>query len=619
MPLSAQALDILRRAKQAGFSDRQIAHLVSRQKADGAKVTEDQIRHLRRDELGLRPVFKSVDTCAGEFEAFTPYYYSTYERSNESIRTDKKKVMILGGGPNRIGQGIEFDYCCVQAVFALKDEGYETIMVNSNPETVSTDYDTSDKLYFEPLTVEDVLAICDIEKPDGVIVQLGGQTPLNLARHLEAEGVKIIGTSVDCIDLAEDRKRFGKLLSKLGIPQPENGAGKTLEEVQVIAHRIGYPVMVRPSYVLGGRAMQTVWDDEQLIEFTKKAIEVADGHPILIDKFLDRAIEVDVDALGDGQRTVIAAIMEHIEEAGIHSGDSACVIPSRTLSDPVLAKIRQYTQELGVALNVKGLMNIQYAVKDEEVYVLEVNPRASRTVPFVSKAVGVPVAQLAAKIMVGRTLEELGFTEEPTIHYYAVKEAVLPFQKFPGCTIILGPEMRSTGEVMGIDPDYAMAFAKSQAGAGNSLPIAGAIFISINDQDKPFFLPVARKFVEMEFELIATAGTSKFLSDHGIPNRQIFKISVGRPNVVDLVMNNEVGMIINTFTGDKAREDEKKIRTIAVQRELPLITTISAARAVAEAIEALRARKMDVKSIQEYHAELLDRGCGYAIPEKSGK
>ena len=610
MPLSAPALQILRRAKQAGFSDRQIAHLINQARPEGPRVTERTIRDLRRKDLGLIPVFKSVDTCAGEFEAFTPYYYSTYERANESVRSDRKKIMILGGGPNRIGQGIEFDYCCVQAVFALKQEGYETIMVNSNPETVSTDYDTSDKLYFEPLTVEDVLAICDVEKPDGVIVQLGGQTPLNLARELEAEGITIVGTSPDSIDLAEDRNRFGTLLERLQIPQPRNGTGMNLAEVRVIAHRIGYPVMVRPSYVLGGRAMQTVWNDDQLEEFTTEAIKAADGHPILIDKFLDRATEVDVDALCDGRRVVIAAIMEHIEEAGIHSGDSACTIPPRTLSKGVLEKIRTYTKQLGLELGVKGLMNIQYAVKEEEVYVLEVNPRASRTVPFVSKAIGIPVAQLAAKVMVGRTLEELGFTEEPEIHYFAVKEAVLPFQKFPGCTIVLGPEMRSTGEVMGIDPDYAMAFAKAQAAAGTSLPTAGKIFISINDQDKPDFLPVARQFVKMGFELITTSGTSKYLSEHGIANHAIDKISVGRPNILDLAANNDVAMIVNTFTGDKAREDEKKIRTTAVQREIPLFTTISAARAVAEAIAALRDHAIDVKALQDYHAELVERRKG---------
>jgi carbamoyl-phosphate synthase large subunit len=646
MALSEKALQLLKRAKQAGFSDRQIATIVNRghgapaqtpepkdpkderdprdfagstqhpepstqpptpspqHPAPGARIlTEADVRRLRR-EAGIRPVFKSVDTCAGEFEAFTPYYYSTYERTNESVRSDRKKIVILGGGPNRIGQGIEFDYCCVQAVFALKELGYETIMVNSNPETVSTDYDTADKLYFEPLTVEDVLAICDVERPDGVIVQLGGQTPLNLARALEAEGVPIIGTSPDSIDLAEDRDRFGKLLERLKIPQPENGAGRTLDEVQAIATRIGYPVMVRPSYVLGGRAMQTVWSAEQLAEFTRMAIEVADGHSILVDKFLDNATEVDVDALGDGRRIVIAAVMEHIEEAGIHSGDSACVIPPRTLSPAVMEKIRRHTHQLGLALQVKGLMNIQYAVRDEEVYVLEVNPRASRTVPYVSKAIGVPVAQLAAKVMTGLTLEELGFTEERSIHYYAVKEAVLPFHKFPGCTVELGPEMRSTGEVMGIDADFGMAFAKSQLAAGTSLPDSGDIFVSINDHDKPLFVEVARQLVQLGFGLVATHGTSEFLNRHGIPNRMIFKISVGRPNVADLAMNNEIAMIVNTFTGWKAREDEKKIRTIAIQRELPLFTTIAAARAAACALAALKSRKPDVRALQDYHASL---------------
>ena len=604
MPLSQRALQILRRAKQAGFSDRQIAHMVNQARSDDRpRLTEEQIRHMRW-EAGLKPVFKSVDTCAGEFEAFTPYYYSTYERSNESVRTDRKKIMILGGGPNRIGQGIEFDYCCVQAVFALRAEGFETIMVNSNPETVSTDYDTSDKLYFEPLTVEDVLAIWDVERPDGVIVQLGGQTPLNLARALEAEGVKIIGTSPDSIDLAEDRDRFGRLLSDLGIPQPENGAGTTLEQVQAIAHRIGFPVMVRPSYVLGGRAMQTVWDDEQLVEFTRVAIEAADGHPILIDKFLENATEVDVDALGDGHRVVVAAIMEHIEQAGIHSGDSACVIPPRTLSDDVLEKIRNYTRQLGKALDLKGLMNIQYAVKNGDVYVLEVNPRASRTVPFVSKAIGIPIAQLATKVMAGRTLAELGFTEEPKTHYFAVKEVVLPFQKFPGCQVILGPEMRSTGEVMGIDNDFAMAFAKSQLAAGNALPTSGTVFISINDHDKPQVIALGKRLVEMGFELVATPGTAKALTGQGVAARVVQKMSVGRPNFQDLVMNNEIQLIVNTFSGDKAREDENRIRTLAIQREIPLVTTVEASRAVVEAIASLRSSPMEVKALQDYHAEL---------------
>jgi carbamoyl-phosphate synthase large subunit len=602
MPLSDHALQILTRAKQAGFSDRQIAFLINR-KLGSDVLTEKQVRDLRKT-CGLAPVFKSVDTCAGEFEAITPYYYSTYERSNESVRSDRKKIVILGGGPNRIGQGIEFDYCCVQAVFALKDEGYETIMVNSNPETVSTDYDTADKLYFEPLTVEDVLTICELEKPDGVIVQLGGQTPLNLARALEAEGVSIVGTSPDSIDLAEDRERFGKLLQKLGVPLPEHGTGMNLEEVREVARRIGYPVMVRPSYVLGGRAMMTVWNDDQLAEFIGGAIEASEGHPILIDKFLARAIEVDVDALGDGERITIAAIMEHIEEAGIHSGDSACVIPPRTLSDSVIGKIRDYTRRIGLALGVRGLMNIQFAVKGGDVYVLEVNPRASRTVPYVSKTIGVPVAQLAARIMVGRTLEELGFTEEPRIHFHAVKEAVLPFNKFPGCTVMLGPEMRSTGEVMGIDADYDMAFAKSQASAGTPLPTGGRVFISVNDEDKPLIVPIARRLVAMGFELAATDGTMRTLEEQGIPTQRVEKISEGRPNIVDLVTNNQLAMIVNTFTGDKAGEDEKKIRTLAIHADIPLLTTIAAARAVAGGIDALRRGKLDIKPLQEYHREL---------------
>ena len=604
MALSVEAQATLRRAKQAGFSDHQIATILNRNRGGDKPLKADDVRALRL-EHGISAVFKSVDTCAGEFEALTPYYYSTYERTSESVRSEQKRIMILGGGPNRIGQGIEFDYCCVQAVFALKGAGYHTIMVNSNPETVSTDYDTADKLYFEPLTVEDVLAICDLEQPDGVIVQLGGQTPLNLARALEAAGVPIIGTSPDSIDLAEDRDRFGRLLGELGIPQPDNGTGMTLEEVATVARRIGYPVMVRPSYVLGGRAMQTVWDDAQLAEFTGHAIEAADGHPILVDKFLDRATEVDVDAVADGERVVIAAIMEHIERAGIHSGDSACVIPTRTLGEDELARIRDYTARIGTALKVRGLMNIQFAVKDGEVYVLEVNPRASRTVPYVSKTVGVPVAQIAALVMAGKKLDELGFTEEPTIHYYSVKEAVLPFQKFPECTIELGPEMRSTGEVMGIDRDFPLAFAKSQAAAGSPLPDSGRVFISINDLDKPAMEPVARKLVELGFKLCGTGGTARFLNEQGIPTDNVYKISVGRPNIVDLAMNNDVVMIINTFSGDKARDDEKQIRTIAVQRDLPLFTTVEAARAVAEGIEALRAnRAIHVQALQAYHEEL---------------
>jgi len=606
MKLSDKGRLVLHRAKRAGFSDIQIAEILGRN--GGKPLREADIRELR-NSLGMRPVFKSVDTCAGEFEAYTPYFYSTYERISESTRSSKKKVIILGGGPNRIGQGIEFDYCCVQAVFALKDEGCEAIMINSNPETVSTDYDTADKLYFEPLTIEDVLAVCDLEQPDGVIVQLGGQTPLKLAKDLDREGVPIIGTSPDSIDLAEDRNRFGSLLSKMKILQPANGTGLTVEEVGEVAHSIGYPVMVRPSYVLGGRAMQIVFDEGQLVEFTEEAIRVADGHPILIDKYLENAIEVDVDALADGQRVVVAGIMQHIEEAGIHSGDSACVIPPTSMSEKVLDIIRETTGRLGRELNVRGLMNIQYAVRDESVYVLEVNPRASRTVPFVSKTIGVSLAKIATRVMVGRTLEELGFTEEPVIHYYSVKEAVLPFNKFPGCTIRLGPEMRSTGEVMGIDRDYATAFAKSQSAASGDLPLQGAVFVSIADKDKADFLPVAKQLSDLGFEIIATSGTSSFLLDQHVPNEFIHKISEGRPNVLDRAMNHDIALIINTFSHDRAREDENRIRSIAVQTEIPLITTISAARSVLEGVMAMKARPFSEKPIQDYHAELISRSC----------
>ena len=602
-----ETAELLYRAKQFGFSDRQIAFILTRAGRSGPEpVTEDRVRAWRKS-LGVTPVYKSVDTCAGEFEAMTPYYYSTYETMNESHRSDRKKILILGGGPNRIGQGIEFDYCCVQAVFALKAEGYETIMVNSNPETVSTDYDTADKLYFEPLTIEDVLAICDVEQPDGVIVQFGGQTPLNLANGLAAAGVPIIGTEPDFIDLAEDRSRFGALLDQLRIPTPENDSGTTLDEVRAIARRIGFPVLVRPSYVLGGRAMEIVWNEDELEGFTEAAFQAADGHPILVDRFLNDAVEVDVDALGDGRRVTIAAIMEHIEQAGIHSGDSACVIPTRTLSDDVLDQIRRHTRDLGLALHVKGLMNVQYAVKNETVYVLEVNPRASRTVPFVSKATGVSVAQLAARVIIGRTLDELGFTEEPRINYYAVKEAVLPFNKFPGCEIRLGPEMRSTGEVMGIDEDYGVAFAKSQSAAGCALPTSGRIFISVNDHDKPEFEPVARQLHESGFKLVATSGTSRFLNDAGIPTDTIFKINEGRPNVGDLIINGEVDLVISTFTREESKFDEKPIRSLAVEHSVPLVTTLAAARAVALAIERLQAQDVGVRALQDYHAGLPGR------------
>jgi len=618
--------DLLMHAKQMGFSDHQIAILSSQA---GEKWTEWDVR-ARRLALGIKTVFKSVDTCGGEFEAHTPYFYSTYEDTtteyaNEAQPTDRKKVIILGGGPNRIGQGIEFDYCCVQAVFALKAAGYETIMVNSNPETVSTDYDTADRLYFEPLTAEDVLNIVENEcangELSGIIVQFGGQTPLKLARAIEKYisdnnlPTRIVGTSPESIDLAEDRERFGALLDELQIPSPANGSGRSYEELQTLANRIGYPVMVRPSYVLGGRAMQIVYNDAQVRNFMQLAAEVSPEHPVLVDKFLDGAIEVDVDAICDfqtednapgqvsSQTCTISGIMEHIEEAGIHSGDSACVIPPRTLSEPVLEKIRSYTKALGKALRVRGLMNIQYAVKDEQVYVLEVNPRASRTVPYVSKTIGLPIAQYAARVMLGESLETIGMKEEPKVSYYSIKEAVLPFNKFPGSEVRLGPEMRSTGEVMGIDPNPGLAFAKSQAAAGNTLPMGGGVFISINDEDKPKFLPIAQKLVKLGFDLYCTEGTQHFLNDNGIKATALCKIQEGRPNIVDYVINGEIGLVINTFSGPQGRPDEHQIRTLVVSRGIPLMTTISAARAGVEGIEALKEQKVTLKSIQEYHAE----------------
>ncbi len=597
---------VLRKLKAFGFSDAQIAWQLSTRAPEGAPAVSEKDVREKRYRLEVRPVFKSVDTCAGEFEAYTPYYYSTYEETNESVPSTRKKIAILGGGPNRIGQGIEFDYCCVHAVFALREDGYETIMINSNPETVSTDYDTADRLYFEPLTTEDVLHILENEKPDGVIVQFGGQTPLKLTRALEAAGQPIIGTSPDSIDLAEDRERFGALLRKLDIPAPDHGAGRTFDEVRVIANRIGYPVMVRPSYVLGGRAMEIVYTDESLAGFMEKAVEVSPDHPILIDKFLNHAIEVDVDAVSDGEDVVIGAVMEHIEEAGIHSGDSACMIPPRSLSEGVLDTVREYTRRLAIGLKVCGLLNIQYAVRDEEVYVLEVNPRASRTVPFVSKTIGVPLAKIAARVMAGQKLKDLGFTEEIRPNYYSVKEAVLPFAKFYGCDIELGPEMRSTGEVMGVDPDFAMAFAKSQLGAGGKLPTQGGVFVSINRFDKDAFLPAIQKLNERgTFRFYATDGTAAFLKEHGIEATIVRKVKEGRPNVVDFMINHEIDLVISTFTGAASKVGEKHIRTQAIARGIPLYTTARAAVMVAEAIDALsRQEQISVASLQDLHREL---------------
>ncbi|MBN1809054.1 MAG: carbamoyl-phosphate synthase large subunit [Planctomycetes bacterium] len=590
--------------KGAGFSDVQIAHLTG---TDEISVFET------RRELGVRPAYKPVDTCAGEYRADRPYYYSTYEPVNENHVSDRKKILILGGGPNRIGQGIEFDYCCCHASYAVKELGYEAIMINSNPETVSTDYDTSDKLYFEPLTREDVLAIVEEEKPEGVIVQLGGQTPLNLAATLEQAGVTILGTSPDSIDRAEDRERFKQLINKLNLVQTPNATAGSFEEARVIAAEIGYPVMVRPSYVLGGRAMETVYDEGELERYmaeAKIASEALHEHPILIDKFLENAIEVDVDAVADGERCVIGGIMEHIEEAGIHSGDSACAIPPMTLTDQIVERITAQTKALARELDVKGLMNVQFAVKDETIYVLEVNPRASRTVPFVSKAIGVPLANIATKVMLGITLEELRFTEEVSIGHFAVKQAVFPFNRFPGVDAVLGPEMKSTGEVMGIDASFGLAFAKAQQGAGHVLPLEGTVFVSVRNSDKRDIIFIAKKLVDMGFKLVATEGTAGALRKNDVEVEQLFKISVGRPNVLDLMNNGDIKLIINTVSGKNPRKDEIHIRTQAIAHSIPLISTISGAAAVVNGIEALRKRGISVKSLQEY-------GSRYTPPEQA--
>jgi carbamoylphosphate synthase large subunit/REP element-mobilizing transposase RayT len=582
----------LRRLKRLGFSDRQLAV------AHG--VSESEIR-AERKAAGIVPTYRLVDTCAAEFEAFTPYYYSTYGSENEMRRSDKRKIMILGGGPNRVGQGIEFDYCCVHAAFALRDLGFETIMVNSNPETVSTDYDTSDKLYFEPLTLEDVLNIYDQELPEGVIVQFGGQTPLNLAEGLKAAGVPIIGTQPESIEMAEDRKLFAAMLDKLGLRQTPNGSAVSAEEAISIAERIGYPVLVRPSFVLGGRAMELVYNVEDLRRYMENAIEVSPDRPVLVDRFLEDAIEVDVDCIADGETSVIGAIMEHIEQAGIHSGDSACVIPTFSLSDAVLKEIAAATKAMASELNVCGLMNVQFAVKGDDVYVLEVNPRASRTVPFVSKAIGVPLAKLAAKVMTGKTLVELGFTKEIVPQHFSVKEAVFPFLRYQGRDIALGPEMKSTGEVMGIDADLGLAYAKSQMAAPPALPKGGNVFISVKDSDKESVIPVARDFVDLGFEVIATSGTRDTLSAAGIPVTKVFKLREGRPNVLDRVKNGEIHFIINTPSGKIPREDEVSIRNASLAQKIPIMTTIRAAQASANGIRSLQRSNLRVKTLQEYH------------------
>ncbi|MFM7370538.1 MAG: carbamoyl-phosphate synthase large subunit [Sphaerospermopsis kisseleviana] len=608
-PLQQLTKEQMYDVKRNGFSDRQIAFCT--------KTKEDEVRAYRK-QLGVIPVYKTVDTCAAEFEAFTPYYYSTYEEETEVLPTDKPKVMILGGGPNRIGQGIEFDYCCCHAAYSLKAAGYETMMVNSNPETVSTDYDTSDRLYFEPLTKEDVLNIIEAENPVGIIVQFGGQTPLKLAvplqQYLQQSPItnhqspitQIWGTSPDSIDMAENRERFEKILQELNIAQPPNGIARSYEDALIVAKRIGYPVVVRPSYVLGGRAMEIVYSDAELERYMTFAVQVEPDHPILIDKFLENAIEVDVDAIADHTgRVVIGGIMEHIEQAGIHSGDSACSLPSISLSPAVLNQIRTWTVELAKALSVVGLMNIQFAVVgansySPQVYILEANPRASRTVPFVSKATGVPLAKLASLIMSGKTLEELNFTQEVIPSHIAVKEAVLPFNKFPGTDTILGPEMRSTGEVMGIDADFGRAFAKAEMGAGEKLPLQGTVFVSMSDRDKALVVDVVKEFINLGFHIIATQGTRQYLKEQGLKVEQVLKLHEGRPNVIDVIKNQQIQLIINTPSGEEARTDGQLIRRTALAYKIPIITTIAGARATVAAIRSLQNTTLDVKVIQEY-------------------
>jgi carbamoyl-phosphate synthase large subunit len=590
----ALAATDLRRAKKLGFSDRQIA------KSRG--IHEDAVRDERK-KADIIPTYRLVDTCAAEFEAYTPYFYSTYGDENEARETEKKKIIILGGGPNRIGQGIEFDYCCVHAAFAVKELGYEAIMVNSNPETVSTDYDTSDKLFFEPLTLEDALNICDQEKPFGVIVQFGGQTPLNLAADLERHGVPIIGTSPKSIELAEDRKFFSALLDKLKLKQADAGTATNEDEALTIANRIGYPVLVRPSFVLGGRAMMIVYSDDELSRYMREAVTASPERPVLVDRFLDNATEVDVDCISDGETSVVGAIMEHIEQAGIHSGDSACVIPSFSLSDSIKAEIVRAAKDLARELKVIGLMNIQFAVKDEQLYVIEVNPRASRTVPFVSKATGVSLAKLAAKVMLGHKLKDLGFTETIVPPHFSVKEAVFPWNRFPGIDIVLGPEMKSTGEVMGIDRDWGMAYAKSQISAFNPLPSSGNVFLSVSDRDKDRAVAIARDLASLGFTIYSTGGTHTRLSAEGIPSNRLFKLAEqARPNVIDMMKNREIHFVINTPSGHEARADEVQIRATAIAQKISHATNLAAAEASVKAIRSLKEKELTVQSIQEYHA-----------------
>jgi carbamoyl-phosphate synthase large subunit len=608
-PIDAVPARVLREAKRLGYSDAKLAEIWRIANGKGAA---ERIRHLRKRHR-VTPVYKHVDTCAAEFESYTPYLYSTYEEEDEAPPTDKKKVIILGSGPNRIGQGIEFDYCCCHAAFALKADGYEAIMVNCNPETVSTDYDTSDRLYFEPLTLEDVLAVYEHEScggaPVGVVVQFGGQTPLNLALPLKAAGVPIIGTSPESIDLAEDRKRFGKLLEELEIPQPPGAIATNIEEAVQGARRVQYPVLVRPSYVLGGRAMMIAYDDESVIRYMKEAVEYSQERPVLVDHFLEDATEVDVDAVSDGEDVVIAGIMQHIEEAGIHSGDSSCVLPAVEIPPRQLETMREYTFRLARALKVIGLMNIQFAIQRDQVYVIEVNPRASRTVPYVSKATGMPLAKIAARMMTGRKLREFlpefieRRSELSTGSHYYVKSPVFPWAKFPGVDTVLGPEMKSTGEVMGAADNFGEAFAKAQLAAGQTLPSSGTVFISVTDRDKPQVGAVAQRFAELDFKLVATHGTADVLNDAGLLVERVYKVKEGRPNVVDLIKGDRIQLVINTPHGVDPYFDEKAIRRAAVQHHIPTITTLAAARAAADGIAALQRREINVRALQQLHAE----------------
>jgi carbamoyl-phosphate synthase large subunit len=583
----------LLKMKRLGFSDRQLADL---------RGTAEASIRAERHRFGIRPAYKTVDTCAGEFPSSTPYLYSSYDEENEARPSGDQTVLILGSGPNRIGQGVEFDYCCVRAALAFREMGYRTVMVNSNPETVSTDFDISDALYFEPLTLEDVLEVVAVEQPIGVVVQLGGQTPLRLARALEREGVRILGTSPEAIDLAEDRGRFEAMTRELGVAQPPSGMAQSVDEALAVAARVGYPVLVRPSYVLGGRAMEIVYDDGSLRNYFERAARVSPEHPVLIDSFLEDAFEADVDAIADGTRCVIGGVMQHIEDAGIHSGDSACVLPPYLITEEQVEEMRRHTRAFAERLGVVGLLNVQYAIKNGVVYVLEVNPRASRTVPFVSKTTGVALASLAAAVMVGKTLEDLGLHDDVLQPYVAVKEAVFPFSKLQGVDLILGPEMRSTGEVMGIADSFGMAFAKAQISADGALPLEGAVFVTVNDHDKANLVPIARRFHGLGFRLLATEGTARYLRARGIPAERVLKVYEGRPNAIDLLVSGQIQLLINTPLGKLTQQDDYSIRRAALQHRVPYTTTLSAASAACDAIIALRSRTGDVRSLQEWHA-----------------